>query len=93
MVLVNKKMLAGGMSMVIVGLILTININAAVPVGQAGMTDEEKLDLMLAEQENEDYNTLAGILFGLGFLLVLISFGARRGKGSKPTKNVEKKIE
>jgi hypothetical protein len=37
--------------MVIVGLILTININAAVPVGQAGMTDEEKLDLMLAEQE------------------------------------------
>ena len=50
--------------MVIVGLILTINISAAIPVGQAGMTDEEKLDLMLAEQENEDYNTLAGILFG-----------------------------
>ena len=90
MVLVNKKILAGGMSMVIVGLILTININATVPVGQAGMTDEEKLDLMLAEQENEDYNTLAGILFGLGFLLVLISFGARRKKG-KPTKKVEKK--
>ena len=54
---------------------------------------EEKLDLMLAEQENEDYSTLAGILFGLGFLLVLISFGARRKKGSKPTKNVEKKVE
>ena len=51
MVLVNKKMLAGGMAMVAVGLILTININAAVPVGQAGMTDEEKLDLMLAEHE------------------------------------------
>ena len=93
MVLVNKKILAGGMAMVIVGLVLTININAAVPIGQAGMTEEEKLDLMLAEQENEDYNTLAGILFGLGFLLVLISFGARRKKGSKPTKNVEKKVE
>ena len=92
MVLVNKKMLAGGMSMVVVGLILTININATIPVGQAGMTDEEKLDLMLAEQENEDYNTLAGILFGLGFLLVLISFGARRKKG-KSTKTVEKKVE
>ena len=93
MVLVNKKMLAGGMAIVIVGLILTININATIPVGQAGMTDEEKLDLMLAEQENEDYNTLSGILFGLGFLLVLISFGARKKKGSNPTKNVEKKIE
>ena len=68
------------------------NISASVPVGQAGMTDEEKLDLMLAEQENEDYNTLAGILFGLGFLLVLISFGARRKKG-KSTKTVEKKAE
>ena len=67
MVLINKKILAGGLSMVIVGLILSISISAAVPVGQAGMTDEEKLDLMLAEQENEGYNTLAGILFGLGF--------------------------
>jgi hypothetical protein len=92
MVLVNKKMLVGGMLMIIVGLVLTININDAVPVGQAGMTEEEVIDLLMAEQENEDYNTLAGILFGLGFLLVLISFGARKKKG-KPTKQVEKKVE
>ena len=64
----------------------------AIPVGQAGMTEEEVIDLLIAEQENEDYNTLAGILFGLGFLLVLISFGARKKKG-KPTKQVEKKAE
>ena len=92
MVLVNKKMLVGGMLMIIVGLVLTININAAIPVGQAGMTEEEVIDLLIAEQENEDYNTLAGILFGLGFLLVLISFGARKKKG-KTTKQVEKKVE
>jgi len=78
--------------MIIVGLVLTISINAAIPVGQAGMTEEEVIDLLIAEQENEDYNTLAGILFGLGFLLVLISFGARKKKG-KPTKQVEKKAE
>jgi len=78
--------------MIIVGLVLTISINDAVPVGQAGMTEEEVIDLLIAEQENEDYNTLAGILFGLGFLLVLISFGARKKKG-KPTKQVEKKAE
>ena len=41
MVLVNKKMLTGGMLMIIVGLVLTININAAIPIGQAGMTEEE----------------------------------------------------
>ena len=92
MVLVNKKMLVGGMLMIIVGLVLTVSINDAVPVGQAGMTEEEVIDLLIAEQENEDYNTLAGILFGLGFLLVLISFGARKKKG-KPTKQVEKKAE
>jgi len=85
-------MLVGGMLMIIVGLVLTISINAAIPVGQAGMTEEEVIDLLIAEQENEDYNTLAGILFGLGFLLVLISFGARKKKG-KPTKQVEKKAE
>ena len=85
-------MLAGGMLMIIVGLVLTININAAIPIGQAGMTEEEVIDLLIAEQENEDYNTLAGILFGLGFLLVMISFGARKKKG-KPTKQVEKKAE
>jgi len=78
--------------MIIVGLVLTISINDAIPVGQAGMTEEEVIDLLIAEQENEDYNTLAGILFGLGFLLVLISFGARKKKG-KPTKQVEKKAE
>jgi hypothetical protein len=92
MVLVNKKMLVGGMLMIIVGLVLTISINAAIPIGQAGMTEEEVIDLLIAEQENEDYNTLAGILFGLGFLLVLISFGARKKKG-RPTKQVEKKVE
>jgi hypothetical protein len=92
MVLVNKKMLVGGTLMIIVGLVLTISINDAIPVGQAGMTEEEVIDLLIAEQENEDYNTLAGILFGLGFLLVLISFGARKKKG-KPTKQVEKKVE
>ena len=85
-------MLVGGMLMIIVGLVLTVSINDAVPVGQAGMTEEEVIDLLIAEQENEDYNTLAGILFGLGFLLVLISFGARKKKG-KPTKQVEKKAE
>ena len=80
------------MAMVIVGLILTININATIPVGQAGMTDEEKTRSNVSRTRNEDYNTLAGILFGLGFLLVLISFGARRKKG-KSTKTVEKKAE
>jgi len=89
LVLVDKKMLICGLGMVIVGIILTVSITASMPAGQTGMTEEEVIDLMMAQQETQDYNTLSGILIGIGFLLVLISFGARRKKGS--TKKVEKK--
>ncbi|NMI82722.1 MAG: hypothetical protein EX284_06345 [Candidatus Nitrosopumilus sp. MTA1] len=89
MVLVDKKMLIGGLAMVIVGIILTASISASMPAGQVGMSEEEVFDLMVAQQEIQDYNTLSGILIGIGFLLVLISFGARRRKGS--VKKVEKK--
>ena len=76
--------------MVVVGIILTVNISASMPVGQTGMTDEEVIDLLTAQQETQDFNTLSGILMGVGFLLVLISFGARRRKGS--VKKEEKKF-
>jgi uncharacterized membrane protein YciS (DUF1049 family) len=89
LVLVDKKMLIGGLAMVIVGIILTASISASMPAGQVGMSEEEVFDLMVAQQEIQDYNTLSGILIGIGFLLVLISFGARRRKGS--VKKVEKK--
>jgi len=82
-------MLIGGLVMLIVGIVLTVIISSTMPAGQAGMTEDEILDLMIAQQETQDYNTLSGILIGIGFLLVLISFGARRRKGS--AKKVEKK--
>ena len=75
--------------MLIVGMTLTVSISASMPAGQAGMTEEEVIDLMRAQQETQDYNTLSGILIGIGFLLVLISFGARRKKGT--AKKEEKK--
>jgi len=75
--------------MVIVGTILTVNISATMPAGQTGMTEEEIFDLMIAQQESQDYNTLSGILIGIGFLLVLISFGTSRKNGS--VKKEEKK--
>ena len=89
MFLIDKKILAGGIAMLIVGGGILLYLNSVVPAGQAGMTDEEILELMIEEQEHQDMNTLAGILFGVGFLLVLISFGARRRKGS--AKKEEKK--
>jgi len=78
--------------MVAVGISISLYLNSIAPVGTTGMTDEETLDLLIKQQENQDSNTLAGILIGIGFMLVLISFGARR-KRKGGVKKVEKKPE
>lgn len=88
MVLVDKKILSGGIVMINIGIILTV-IFAEQPLGQSGMTEEEIIDLMIAEDQNQAYQLLSGILIGIGFLLILISFGARRKKDS--VKRTEKK--
>ncbi|MEK6870918.1 MAG: hypothetical protein AABX09_05245 [Thermoproteota archaeon] len=89
---VDKKMFAGGITMLVVGIIIVININATMPVGQSGMTDEEVIDLMTKQQENKDMNNLAGILIGIGFMLILISFGAKRRRKDSPKKEEKKPI-
>ena len=86
--LLDKRMLGGGLAMILVGASMLIYLNATVPVGTSGMSDEETIDLMKKQQENKDYSTLATMLTGVGFLLVLISFGARKRKGG--TKKIEK---
>jgi LPXTG-motif cell wall-anchored protein len=78
--------------MVALGISISLYLNSITPVGTIGMTDEETLDLLIKQQENQDSNTLAGILIGIGFMLVLISFGARR-KRKGGVKKVEKKPE
>lgn len=88
MILVDKKILTGGLVMIIVGIVLTVAI-AESPAGQPGMTEEQIIDLMVAEDQNQAYELLSGILIGIGFLLVLISFGARKKKDS--AKRQEKK--
>ena len=60
------------------------------PIGREGMTDEEIVEFLTQERENEDFTTLAGILVGIGFLLILISFGARK-KRKGGAKKTEKK--
>ncbi len=90
MVLVDKKILSGGLAMLVVGITISLYLNSVVPIGTSGMSEEETLDLLTKQRENQDMSTLAGILIGIGFLLVLISFGARR-KRKGGEKIVEKK--
>ena len=76
--------------MIIAGTVILLHLTEITPIGKTGMTEDEKLNLLLAERENADYKTLSGILIGFGFLLVLISFGARR-KRKSGAKKIEKK--
>jgi len=83
-------MIIVGTVMIIVGIIILSYLTEVTPIGKTDMTDDEKINLLLAEQENSDYRTLSGILIGFGFLLVLISFGARR-KHKSGAEKIEKK--
>ncbi len=90
MVLVDKKILSGGLVMRLVGIVLSLYLSSVMSVGPSEMTEEERLDLLIRQQENQGMNNLSGILMGIGFLLVLVSFGARRKKKGG-VKKVEKK--
>ena len=88
--LVDKRILGGGLAMLVVGITLSLYVSSLAPIGTSGMSEEAALELILKQRENQDINTLAGILVGVGFLLILISFGARR-KRRGGAKKVEKK--
>ena len=83
-------MIIVGIIMIIAGTVILLYLTEITPIGKTGMTEDEKLNLLLAERENSDYRTLSGILIGFGFLLMLISFGARR-KRKGGAKKIEKK--
>jgi len=83
-------MIIVGIIMIIAGTVILLHLTEITPIGKTGMTEDEKLNLLLAERENSDYRTLSGILIGFGFLLVLISFGARR-KRKGGAEKIEKK--
>ena len=88
--LIDKRMLIGGAVMIVVGFTISWYLTESAPIGKDNMTDDEKLNLILAERENSDFRLLSGILVGFGFLLILISFGARK-KRNGTAKKIEKK--
>ena len=91
MVLVDKKILVSGIVMVAFGLAIITYLDATIPTGRSGMTEEETFDLLSAQQQNQDMRILSGTIAGVGFLLVLISFGARKKRKEGGVKTIEKK--
>ena len=54
MVLVDKKLLVSGIVMVAFGLAIITYLDATIPTGRSGMTEEETFDLLAAQQQNQD---------------------------------------
>ena len=88
--LIDRRMLIGGVIMVAIGITISWYLTESAPIGKADMTEDEKLNLILAERENSDYRLLSGILIGFGVLLILVSFCARR-KRKGDAEKIEKK--
>ena len=91
--LIDKRMLIGGLVMIVAGFAISWYLTESAPIGKADMTDDEKLNLILMERENSDFRLLAGLLIGFGFLLILISFGARRKRKGSAEKIKKKPTE
>ena len=90
LILVDKKILSGGLVMLIVGIALLLSIKSTMPAGNSEMREEEIRYFIIKEQENTDMNILASILTSVRFLVVLMSLGARKKTKGGPKKEEKK---
>lgn len=77
----NKKVFFGGIAMLAVGITISLYLNATMPVGTPGMSQDETYKLYQDEATYTSLSTLFQIVAGLGFFLLLISIGLKRKKG------------
>jgi hypothetical protein len=74
----DKRAFFTGIGILAVGITISLYLNANVPVGKAGMTEEETLKLYQDEATYTSVYTLFQIIAGLGFFILLISLGLKR---------------
>ena len=83
----DKRIFFAGVAILAVGIVISLYLNYTMPIGKLGMTDAEQLQLYQDEAMYTSLATLFQIVAGLGFFLLLISFGLKRkqkGGAGKP---------
>jgi hypothetical protein len=83
----DKRIFFAGIAILAIGITISLYLNSTMPVGNPGMTDAEQLQLYQDEAMNTSLTMLFQIVAGLGFFLLLISFGLKRkqkGGAGKP---------
>jgi len=87
----DKRLLFIGIGILAVGITISLYLNANVPVGKAGMTEEETLKLYQDEATYTSLYTLFQIIAGLGFFILLISLGLKRKQKGGTGKSITQK--
>ena len=75
---IDRRLLVAGAAMIAAGIGVSLHLAASMPIGTPGMDEDAAAELVLDQRVNRDMGTLAALLTGVGFLLLLVSFGARR---------------
>jgi len=74
----DKRVFFAGIAILAAGIAVSLYLNSTVPLGKPDMTDAEQLQLYQDEAMNTSMTMLFQIVAGLGFFLLLISFGLKR---------------
>ncbi len=75
----DKRLFVLGTMTIVVGLSVSIYINAITQQdSDDNMHKDNRVLLLKQQKDNDDKIILAGILSGIGFLLMLISFGIKK---------------
>lgn len=83
----DKRIFFAGITILAVGITISLYLNSTMPLGKPGMTEAETLQFYQDEATYTSLSTLFQIIAGLGFFLLLISIGLKRkqkGSTGKP---------
>ena len=83
----DKRVFFAGIAILAAGITVSLYLNSIIPPGKPDMTEAEQLQLYQDEATYTSLTMLFQIVAGIGFFLLLISFGLKRkqkGSTGKP---------
>ena len=87
----DKRVFFAGIAILAAGITISQYLNSTIPLGKPGMTDAEQLQFYQDEATYTSLSTLFQIIAGLGFFILLISFGLKRKQKGGTGKTITQK--
>ena len=77
----DKRIFSVGISMLVVGMTVSLYLNNTMPVARGNVTEQEAALLLETQSTYHQIAVMFGYIAALGFLITLISAGLKRKKG------------